>query len=505
MLTGVRRWGVLGIVPVVATIAVVARRVDRLQSGPDAGVFVGMVRNLRSSFSLTSPTDQYWIRLSPAATVSRLGRIPVPDFGPLYSAVVAAVPAPLDLAFLLAHCAALLAALSAVGYLAWRATTSLPMAVAAQIIALWGPFSPDLFFQHGRPLDLYASIGSDGLAVAFLVVGLAVLTAVGPGRWTRTGVGAAVLLAAAILTRYAMAGAVVGAAVALVVARLVRNDRRWRWPVAALGAAAAWQLVVYPLLVSGAGPKSLARHRGDIAPLGVTIAGWFRVDVTGTTASAVVVILGLGLVVVALLARPGGVVAVVALAAAGQLVTVVMSRQLLDAGLNLREERHVLAVRFLLAVLVVTGLTSVLRRISPTAVTVGAMATVVLAAVAAGGWPGPIALQPRAPTLAVGPWLAAHGSLPVLSNQSDTWYTQTGRPAADLPRTIEASTLRRRDVDAEVATLAGVAPMVVQAYKPGFFDSVDLRTLECAHVGDSWTGPQLDGFELAVVDLTDCR
>jgi hypothetical protein len=138
-------------------------------------------------------------------------------------------------------------------------------------------------------------------------------------------------------------------------------------------------------------------------------------------------------------------------------------------------------------------------------VTVGAAGVVVFAAFAAAGWPGPDGLRPRLPALEVHPWLTAHGSFPVMSNQSDVWYTQTGIPAADLPRTIEASTLRRRDVAAEVAALTAVAPTVFQAYKPGFFDAVDLRTLACARVGDSWTATELDGFELAVVDLTDCR
>lgn len=78
-----RRWGIL-VVPLVAAVAVVARRVDRVQTGPDAGVFIGLVRNLRATASLTSPTDQFWIRLAPADTVAVLGRVPVPDLGPLY-------------------------------------------------------------------------------------------------------------------------------------------------------------------------------------------------------------------------------------------------------------------------------------------------------------------------------------------------------------------------------------------------------------------------------------
>ncbi len=92
----------------------------------------------------------------------------------------------------------------------------------------------------------------------------------------------------------------------------------------------------------------------------------------------------------------------------------------------------------------------------------------------------------------------------MLSNQSDNWYTQTEVPAADVPRTGEASTGRPRDTPAEVAALAAVAPSVVQAYRPGFFEGIDLRTLPSAAVGDTWTGPELDGFELAVIDLSGC-
>ena len=496
-----------------ATVIVFARRISRLQIGPDAGVFTGMVRNLRSSFSLTSPTDQYWMRLSPAATVDHLGRLPVPDFGPLYSALVAIVPAPLDVAFVLVHCAALLVAVSAVGYLALRATQSVPMATAAQLIALWGPLSPDLFFHNGSPLDLYASFGSDALAVALMLAGLAIVVA-GPadtGRWRWIGIAATTTLAAAILTRYAMAGAVAGLLIGLVLARVRSGDRRWPWAAVAIAVAVGWQLLVYPLLVDDAGPKSLVFHRGDIAPLGTTMAGWFGIAVTGAPAAAILLVVGIGLVVLAVLARPGGAVALCALAAAGQLAIVVVARQYLDAGLNLREERHVLLVRFVAAILIVTGLTNVIRWAmarrgaddAGRAVALGAIGIVVLAAATAGGWPIPEPLIPERPTLAVEPWIDDHG-LPVVSNDSDTWYLQTGVAAADVPRPGEASTGRARDVPAEVAALAAIAPRIVQAYRPSFFVDVDLRTLPCAVVGDTWSGAELDGFELAVIDVSSC-
>jgi hypothetical protein len=92
----------------------------------------------------------------------------------------------------------------------------------------------------------------------------------------------------------------------------------------------------------------------------------------------------------------------------------------------------------------------------------------------------------------------------VLSNNSEDWYVRTGRPAADLPRTREPSTLRARNVAAEVAALAARFPTVVQAYRPGFFDAIDLRTLPCATVGATRAGADLDGFQLAVVDLRGC-
>jgi hypothetical protein len=60
-------------------------------------------------------------------------------------------------------------------------------------------------------------------------------------------------------------------------------------------------------------------------------------------------------------------------------------------------------------------------------------------------------------------------------------------------------------VDAEVAALAGRAGAVVQAYRSGLLDTVDLRALPCARVAATSGDADLDGFELAVVDLTGCR
>ncbi len=237
------------------------------------------------------------------------------------------------------------------------------MAIAAQLIALWGPLAPDLFFPHGGPLDLYATFGSDGLAVALVLAGLAIVVAGHDdhGAWRWIGIAAAVVLAASMLTRYAMAGAVAGILIGLLIARLRAADRRWPWAAAAIAIAVAWQLLVYPLLVADAGPKSLVSHRGDIAPLGTTIAGWFGPTVTGTLAAAIFVSVVIGLFLVAVLARPGGVVALSAFAAGGQAVIVVVARDYLDAALNLREERHVLLVRFVAAILIVTGVTNVIR------------------------------------------------------------------------------------------------------------------------------------------------
>lgn len=92
----------------------------------------------------------------------------------------------------------------------------------------------------------------------------------------------------------------------------------------------------------------------------------------------------------------------------------------------------------------------------------------------------------------------------MVSSQSDAWYTQTGVPAADVPRGAEPSTAQPRDVTAEVAALAVAAPVVVQASRPGFLEGVDLRTMSCVRIIDSWSGPELDGFELDVVDLHGC-
>jgi hypothetical protein len=213
-----------------------------------------------------------------------------------------------------------------------------------------------------------------------------------------------------------------------------------------------------------------------------------------------------------LLARPGGVVSLAAAAAAGQVVVVAAGRQFLDAGLNVREERHLLLTRFLLAVLIVVGVRELVAALTRSvtwrrqAVAAAAPVLVLAAVVTAGGWPGPDALRSRPDELAVDSWLREHGDLPVLSNNSEDWYVVTGRPAADLPRTIEASTFAARDVDAELADLAAAVPRVVQAYRSGFFEAVDLRQVPCAAVGETWTAPPevLAGFELAVIDLSAC-
>jgi hypothetical protein len=501
-----RRWQLL-IVPLVASIALYVRRIDRVQTGPDAGVFRGLVRNLREHAALTSPTDQYWIRLTPAETVDRLGDIPVPDFGPLYPLAVAAVPAPHDVAFLAVHVLAAFVAVWAVGIVAERAAGSTLAACCAQIIALWGPFTPDLFFRHGRPLDVFGMIGSDGPATAWWLAGFAMLTATTPHRAAAAG-----LLSASTLTRYALAGPVGGLLAGLAWARARTGDRRWIAAAIAIAVPAVWQFLVYPLLISGSGPKSFAVHRGDIAPLGRTLAGWVNVDASGRVAATVVVLAVLVIAAVAALARPGGVVSLAAAASAGQVVVVAAGRQFLDAGLNLREERHLLLTRFLLAVLIVVGVRELVASLTRSltwrrqAVAAAAPALVLAAVVLAGGWPGPDALRPRSGELAVDSWLHEHGDLPVLSNNSEDWYVVTGIPAADLPRTIEASTFAARDVDAELADLSTSVPRVIQAYRSGFFEAVDLRQVPCATVGETWTAPPevLAGFELAVVDVSGC-
>ena len=501
-----RRWQLL-IVPLIASIVLYARRIDRVQTGPDAGIFRGLVRNLREHAALTSPTDQYWIRLSPAETVERLGDIPVPDFGPLYPLAVALVPAPHDIAFLVVHVVAAFVAVWAVGVIADRATGSTLAACCAQIIALWGPFRPDLFFRHGRPLDVFGMIGSDGPATAWWLAGFAALTATTSHR-----AAAAALLSASTLTRYTLAGPVAGLLAGLGWARARVGDRRWIVPAVAIAVPAVWQFVLYPLVISGSGPKSLALHRGDIGPLGQTLAGWVDIDASGRVAAAVVVLTVVALVAVAVVASPGGVVSLAAAAAAGQLVIVAAGRQFLDAGLNVREERHLLLTRFLVAMLLVIGVRQLVAALTRSvtwrrqAMAAAAPVLVLAAVVMAGGWPGPNALQPRPDELAVESWLRDHGDLPVLSNNSEDWYVVTGIPAADLPRTIEASTFAARDVDAELADLGAGVGRVVQAYRSGFFESVDLREVPCAAAGDTWAAPVdvLAGFELAVVDLSGC-
>jgi hypothetical protein len=392
------------------------------------------------------------------------------------------------------------------------------------VIAIWGPFWPDLFFVEGRPLDLFAMIGYDGPAVAWWLAGFAVVAGAVTARddhpdrlgsWSAMAV--VVLLASAVLTRYAMAGGVVGLIVGLLWARWSWGapERRWRLVLLALFIPLTWQVLVYPLLLENTGPKAFAVHRGDISPIGSTLGGWFGLELVGRRADVLIILIVAALVLVAVRARPGNVVSLASAAAAAQILLLVLARQFLDASLNLREERHVLLVRFLLTLLAVCGVRALVSRVTAArgdrvqriAVAVAAPALAVAAAIAAAGWPGPRELRPPRTQLAVGTWLSEHGNRPVLSNISEGWYMLTGVPAADLPRTVEPTTLVRRNVDIEIAELAVTFGTVVQAYRPGFFDSVDLRDVACASVQDVLTAPAdaLSGFELALVDLTQCE
>jgi hypothetical protein len=282
--------------------------------GPNQGVFVGLVRNLRGARSLSSVTDQFWIRLPPVDSVARLGRIPVADFGPLYPTLVAIVPAPLDAAFLVVHVVAVFVAVWSVGVLALRATGSTLAGAAAQVLALCGPSVASLFFPEGRPLDLFGMVGSDGIAVACFLAALAMLTVSESSTSLPTvrgndnqsghvreqlvavrsrgvaGVAGGALLAAAMLTRYATAGAVLGVLTVLLWSRRSNGARRWMPVVAALAVVVMWQAAVYPLLVDGVGPKGVALHRGSIGPLGQTIAGWVGLTVGTTVGTAVVIV-----------------------------------------------------------------------------------------------------------------------------------------------------------------------------------------------------------------------
>ena len=526
MSTIAQRGVLLALPAAVGTALFVSRRTLRLQLGPDQGVFVGMVRSLRDSGSLASVTDAFWIRLSPAETVDRLGRIPVADFGPVYAVTVAVTPAPLAVAFVVVHALAVFVALASVSYLTWRATQSFVMAAVAASVAVWGPFTADLIFGDlARPLDILGTIGSDGLAAATFLAGLAVLATIAPAsapradarpeRWWCRSVLAAGLLATAVLTRYAMAGAVIGLLATLGAARLRTGDRRWVWPATALGLATAWVVVVAPVLAGTGGPKTLAAHPIDVAPLGTVVAGWFGLSLDASAAVVALVAFVVVLVGVAALARAGGIVALAAAAGLFQLAAVGGSRAFLDISLNLREERHLLLVRFLIAVVLVAGVAHGARaaaaalvsteRVRRVGVAAAGAAIAVLSAWLADGGPGPapeVAGPP--PLLAASSWLAARGELPVVTNVPDIWYVRTGRPAVDVPRRLEWTTLAPRDVAAEISDLASVAPRVVVAHRPGVFEGVDLRMWPCSRVEEILIGPDLDGFELAVVDLRAC-
>ena len=305
-------------------------------------------------------------RPSPGSATSRS-----PTSAPLYPLAVAIIPAPLDVAFLVVHVAAAFVAVAALGLVS--SPSARPDRCCAAIAApgdrAVGPVHAGLLLpRRAGPLDLFGMIGSDGPAVACGVASpwLPSPSDASPGavpRWSgdrrRCDVASPRRCSRATRSPARWLGLLAG---------LVVGEGAWRRPTLAPGAPVA--LRASPALVAaacstrcscrGCGTEGPSPHIAEhIAPIGTDHSP------AGSASSVPRGRAGIGRrrghrrspwPPSRWLARPGGVRR--SLAAVGGRAHRRADRrrpQLLDAGFNLREERHVLLIRFLLAVLVVCG------------------------------------------------------------------------------------------------------------------------------------------------------
>lgn len=169
----------------------------------DSGVYVGLARNLHGHGSLTAPTDPNWLLVSPAQVAARRGFVPIPDFAPVYSALGALTPDPVD-GFSAAHVLALFVVLGALGAVVHRATRSLFAALLAQMVFAVGPTGEVPGLPHFTSLDLASVIQADLIALAFFVAAFCLIVV--RSHDERPVAVIATLLAAATLTRFAYWG-----------------------------------------------------------------------------------------------------------------------------------------------------------------------------------------------------------------------------------------------------------------------------------------------------------
>ena len=259
-----------------ATALVVTRRGVYLS--PDGLAYVGAARNLVDGHGLTAPP----------------GAPPLGNFPPLYPLLLAVAgfgaADPLTVARFV-NPLLFGATIVVVGMMARRLTGSLPLALAAQLLVLSGE---DFLAYHSSAL-------SEPLFLLLALLAVAALAGRGHGSRPLLLVTAALLVAAACLTRYIGLALVAAGAVGLVL--LDRRRRRWRAVVTFTGVA-LFPLTVWLLWVGDEGQganRTPVFHAPGLSYVGRgvetasrwllpdTAPQWARVTVLAATMAALVV------------------------------------------------------------------------------------------------------------------------------------------------------------------------------------------------------------------------
>ncbi|MFZ9628984.1 MAG: hypothetical protein ACO3C1_06490 [Ilumatobacteraceae bacterium] len=495
--------------PTLFTLGMVRARPHRLYDTVDGNLVAGIVHNVRCCGSLTSPTDQYWLRLDVATTYLRLPRVPVADLGPLYPLLVALVPLPVDRAMWVVNALSGAAALVLLAMVVRRVTDSWAAGVAAQVVMVVGPTQHTVFGTVTWS-NLVGTTVYDVTAVALLLGAVAASTSTGRvSRWA-----AALLFAAACAVKPSFVVALVVLAVWRVIEVMLRRGARSDTVpvVSAASAVLAWQFALVPLLF-GSAPKALAWH--PIRDMGFfeALLGWVRLDgVVRASHAAGLVLGGLCLAVVAVLAvrrsteRSTALLALVLVAGAA---SVVIGRFVFDAEVVLRDERQLLLVRVAAMALLVIGAHRVVCRWATGPTSAGRITLVValLVAVSVGTRPWFVALPDRGLPPLVADELASHPDAVVMSNAPTTLYRQTAVSALTMLQPREPTTLRPVYVAGELGSLArsmrddGRSLVLDVVYDDYYLAVVDPTWFACATLVDRRTAA---GVEVSLVALTTC-
>ena len=500
------RWSI----PTLTAAVVLARRRTRLQDNTDGHMFTAIARNLRCCLSLSSPTDQYWIRLSPARTFAVMPSIPVSDVGPVYPVLAAIVPGPLDATFLAINVVACAAVLGVLAAVIARATGSVIAAVAGSALLVVGPIQTGLF-AHATFANFAGDHGYDVFAAALLAGAISCL-ADHPGHPPRLR-RATILLTLASLTRYAL----VAVPLSFVVLGVVGHRHgRSAAAVRRAGAVAAcislaWQYALYPL-VYGSAPKAFAYHRSSARGVLRVVLGWFGADglvdrhVLLAASLFVALFAALGMIIVRRL--PTSAAALLATSVVAVSATIVAGQAFLVSDILLNDERHYLPVRLCLMTLVVCEAHRALTRAMwPRRLAIGVTLGVFALLAIRSSSPLPDPLQPRARVDTVQSALRRWPDVLVMSDESTAMLALYDRPALSMITATESTTGRVHDPVADLVDLASGdgAPneLLVIELAPGWRQTLWLPDVACVAVRSAVTDESAR-VRIALVDISGC-